>query len=289
MLHFIKIKDVNVLFEIFKEHKGFGRQIFLLAKNDLIKTYKGAAVGPLWAIVKPLFTLFVYWFAFSIGIRSGHTIHIANVHGHTAGYPIFEFIMVGFVPWWFISDAILSGAKSIRTNRQFVTKVSFPVSTIMSYTLLSKLFVHFMLVICMYVYMIFYNGGPTVYNLQFFYYCPLMFLFFLVLAWSTAPMSAFSLDFYNVVNSIMSGLFWLSSVVYSSYDMDSDIIRRIMYINPINFFTNGYRNAFLFNRWFWDYPQFQWETLCVALEFAFLFVMGLFNYKRLRKKIADVL
>ena len=39
-----------LLFTIFKEHKGFGKQILLLAKNELIKTYKGAVIGPLWAV-----------------------------------------------------------------------------------------------------------------------------------------------------------------------------------------------------------------------------------------------
>ena len=64
------------LFTIFKEHKGFGKQIFLLAKNELIKTYKGAVIGPLWSIVKPAFTIFVYWFAFSVGIRTMKSVDI---------------------------------------------------------------------------------------------------------------------------------------------------------------------------------------------------------------------
>lgn len=277
------------MLEILREHKGFTRQIFLLAKNELIKTYKGSAIGPLWAVVKPLFTLFVYWFAFSVGLRGSRVVEVANIHGETVGYPIFIFILVGFVPWCFISDAILFGAKSIRNNRHFVTKVSFPVSTIMSYTVLSKLFVHFLLVVCMYAYVLFANGGPSIYNIQFLYYCPLMFLFFLVLSWSTAPMSAFSLDFFNIINSVMTGLFWLSSVIYSSYDMEYGWLKTLMMFNPINYFTNGYRNAFLYNRWFWDYPEFPLETLILFAEFALLIVLGLWNYKRLRKRIADVL
>ena len=30
-----------IMFQIIKEHKGFGKQIRLLAKNELIKKYKG--------------------------------------------------------------------------------------------------------------------------------------------------------------------------------------------------------------------------------------------------------
>ena len=64
------------MFSILKEHKGFGKQILLLAKDELIKTYKGAVIGPLWAFVKPAFTIFVYWFAFSCGIKQLRNLDI---------------------------------------------------------------------------------------------------------------------------------------------------------------------------------------------------------------------
>lgn len=115
-----------------------------------------------------------------------------------------------------------------------------------------------------------------------------MFAFFLVLAWSTAPMSAFSLDFLNAINSIMTGLFWLSGIIYNSYDVPANLpwLRYVMLFNPINFFANGYRNCFLYNRWFFEYKT---ELAIFLLEFAALFVLGIFNYNRLRKKLADVL
>ena len=53
---FGRVKDAII--QIPKEHIGFGRQTFMLAKEDLIKTYKGAVIGPLWAVMKPLFQLF---------------------------------------------------------------------------------------------------------------------------------------------------------------------------------------------------------------------------------------
>ena len=54
---------------ILHEHRHNWRQIYLLARTDLKKTYKGAFLGAGWAVVKPLFTLFIYWFAFEYGIR----------------------------------------------------------------------------------------------------------------------------------------------------------------------------------------------------------------------------
>ncbi|MBR2716081.1 MAG: ABC transporter permease [Ruminococcus sp.] len=275
------------MFQIIKEHKGFSKQIFLLAKNELIKTYKGAVIGPFWAVVKPAFTLFVYWFAFTVGIKALGDVNISVNGEYINTFDRFTFMLVGFIPWFFISDSITQGAKSIKQNRQFVTKVSFPVSTIITYTSLARLYVHFLLASLMYLYVIFISGvGVTIYNLQFFLYCPLMFLFFVVLAWSTAPMSAFSADFENMIISIMSGIFWVSGVIYSSYDFTSGFLKYLMLLNPINFFANGYRNTFLYERWFYEYPL---ELIIFGIEFLVVLALGIFNYNRLRKRLPDVL
>ena len=275
------------MFQILKEHRHFGKQILVLAKNELIKKYKGAVIGPLWAVVKPLFTLFVYWFAFDVGIKPLKNEHIIINGADVGTFNRFIFMLVGFIPWFFINDSITQGAKSIRENRQFVTKVSFPVSTIMTYTSVARLYVHLFLSLLMYLYLTFRGFHPSIYNLQFFIYCPLMFLFFLALMWSTAPMSAFSRDFENMIISIMSGIFWLSGIVYNSYNTEfSKIIHYFMLLNPINFFANGYRNTFIYHRWFWEYPN---ELYVFLIEFAFVIGFGIFNYNRLRKTLPDVL
>ena len=278
------------MFQIAKEHSHFGKQILLLAKNELIKKYKGAVIGPLWSVVKPLFTLFVYWFAFDIGLKGSGPVAV-QLHGEKVEFARFLFMLVGFIPWFFINESIVEGAKSIRINRQFVTKVSFPVSTIMTYTQVARLYVHIFLTVLMYLYITFVSGvSPSIYNIQILFYMPAMFIFFLVLSWSTAPMSAFSKDFENMIVSIMSGIFWLSGIVYDSYlsyvkDL-SPWVRRIMLLNPINFFANGYRNTFIYQRWFWEYST---ELYIFLAEFLILIILGIFNYNRLRKRLPDVL
>ncbi|WP_278474946.1 hypothetical protein [Ruminococcus bromii] len=59
-----------------------------------------------------------------------------------------------------------------------------------------------------------------------------------------------------------------------------------MLINTINFFVNCYRNCFLYNRPFYANKT---ECLVFAIEFVVIFVLGIFNYNRLRKKLPDVL
>ena len=276
---------------IFKEHKGFGKQIILLAKNELIKTYKGAVIGPFWAVVKPVFTVFVYWFAFSMGIKKLRDVGVnLGDPNHLFNINFFTFMFVGIIPWFFIQEQIIQGSKCLRTNRQFITKVKFPVSTILTYTALSRFFVQIFLVVILYGYIIFYrvSGGNdpfSWYDLQIFFYCPLLFYFFLALSWSTAPMSAFSKDFESLIVSVMSGIFWLSGIMYDSYGFSGGL-KWAMLANPINFFANGYRNCFLYNRGFWVYKT---ELVIFFAELIGVTLLGIYNYNRLRKTLPDVL
>ena len=64
-----------LLGDIIKDHITYKQQILKLAKADLVKTYRGAALGWAWAIIKPAVTIFVYWFAFEIGLRAGKDVN----------------------------------------------------------------------------------------------------------------------------------------------------------------------------------------------------------------------
>lgn len=265
--------------EILSEHKGQLKKIWLLAVNDLIKKYKGAVMGPLWAIIKPTFTLFILWFAFTVGIRGS---------GSVSGYPRFIFMLSGYIPWFFISEGIVGGARSIRQNSQFVTKLSFPVSNIMTFCSLASLIVHMGMCVIMYIILLTQGYGPSIYNLQILYYMPLMYIFFLVLSWTTAPLSAFSRDFENLINSIITGLFWLSGIFWDTYDVKSPVLRTLMYFNPINYFINGYRKSFLYETAIFD-SNYTTELVVFYVEFILLILIGSHFYKKLRKILPDIL
>ncbi len=95
--------DVFGLKQIFIEHKGKAKQIRMLSVNELIKKYKGAALGPVWALIKPTFTLFILWFAFDVGLRRNGGVHFINDK-----YPTFIFLLTGYVPWFYISECTSS-------------------------------------------------------------------------------------------------------------------------------------------------------------------------------------
>ena len=138
----------------FREHIENIPQVFKLSVADLKKTYTGAALGWAWAVITPIVNIFVYWFAIAIGLRQGGDIN---------GFPYILWLICGIVPWFFMSEAITGGTECIRRYSYLVTKMKYPVTTIPTFTNLSKLFVHVLITIV--VVLIFWVAGypPTIY------------------------------------------------------------------------------------------------------------------------------
>ena len=260
-----------------REHISFKKQIFKLSKSELIKTYKGAALGPAWAVIMPAITIFVYWFAFQIGLRANKD---------AGGIPFFFFLMTGMIPWFFMRASIIEGAACFRNKKAFITKMPFPVSTIPTLQLLSELYIHMILTALMYCVLLLGGVRPSIYNLQIFFYMPVMYICFLFLSWILAPLAAISKDFQNLIKSIITALFWLSGIIWDPYTLSSTVLKRIVLATPISYFANGYRSAFLYEKVFW---MTRYESFCCLIWIIGFLILGVYTYKRTRKVIPDVL
>ena len=160
---------MNIIKEIVTDHIKHRSQIFKLAIADLKKTYSGSVLGWSWAVIRPAILIFVFWFAFSFGLRKG---------GDVNGYPFFLWLISGMIPWYYMRDMIIGGAGSIRRYKYLVTKIKYPVSTIPTFVNLALMVSHIGLVILMILIYMGFGYMPTVYYLQIPFYMLLMFLFF---------------------------------------------------------------------------------------------------------------
>ncbi len=264
-----------MLKEIIKENAKYLKQTILISKFDLVKFYKGAALGYAWAIIRPMVTIGVYLFAFTI-IRNNPRM---------GNFPYFLWLIAGLCPWFFISDAIVGGAMSIRTYRHFVTKMKFPISTIPTFTILSKLYVQLMLVGAITVVFMLFGFFPDIYYLQFLIYIPMMYLFFLALSWTLASLSVISRDFENLVKAAIQAILWLSPILWNINDIKSNFLRIILKLNPIGYFVQGYRDILLYKRWFFESPY----TIYMIFVIIIFALIGSRVYKRTYKEFTDVL
>lgn len=267
----------GTLIGVVDEHEQYWRQIFQLAAADLVKTYRGSALGWLWAVIKPSVTIFVYWFAFAIGLRASSSV---------AGFPFSLWLIAGIVPWFYVSEMLTQGTTTLKRYSYLVTKIKFPVSTISTFVSLSKLYVHIALTAIVIVIFIVFGYPIDVYYLQLPLYMALMFVFFTVWSLFAAPLSAISKDFANVVSSFVMAVFWMSGIMWDINTIKIPWLSRLLLFNPVTFIATGYRNVFIYKKWFFE-DRFALVAFLVTL--AGMTALSLYTYHRLRRDIADVL
>ena len=272
-----KRNPLNALKQILKEHITWRKQILLLAKADVIKTYSGAALGWAWALIKPLITISVFWFAFTYGIRHG---------GGVNGFPFALWMIPGFVAWFYMSDMLTHGADAIRKYRYLVTKMKFPVSTIPTFISCSKLAIHIALMIIVALVFICTGHFPNIYWIQTLFYMALMFVFWTCWGLFSAMLGAMSRDFINLVKAIQTAVFWLSGIMWDVNTIGIPTLQKVLFFNPVTYLVTGYRNCFIYHRWFWE------EPLQLGIFLGLLVIMGIlavWAYRKLIREIPDVL
>lgn len=267
---------MNTLKEIVKDHIDYRKQLVQLAKADMKKAY-GGVLGMGWAIIRPAILIFVFWFAFSVGLRKG---------GDVDGYPFFLWLIAGMIPWFYMRDMITGGAGSIRRYKYLVTKIKFPVSTIPTFVSMGSLETHAGLVVLMIGIFLLFGYRPTIYYLQIPLYMILMFLFFTAWGLFSGVLSSISRDFLNLVKSLTQALFWMSGILYDANGIGQQWIRNILLFNPVTIVVNGYRNALIYQKWFWE----DWQQLVnFAIVYAVMLLLAVWVYRKLKKDIPDVL
>ena len=268
---------MKTLWKIIISHIQYRKQILQLAKTDLIKTYRGALLSWGWAILKPAITIAVYYFAFTVGLRTGKPVK---------GYPYFLWLISGFIPWFYISAIYTGGAYSLHKYAFLVKKIKFPVCCVPMIVGLSNMIVHLALTLLMIIIFIAMGAPVTIYLVQLPFYWLLMLMMGVAWGLFSGQVTAVSKDFYQLVRSSFTALMWLSGIFYQISDIKGATLRFILRLNPITYLIDGFRYCFIDHVWFWGEPMSLLRFMLVYLLFVFL---GVKIYSRTEKTITDVL
>lgn len=266
------------LINIIKEHIEYRQQIFKLAKADIAKTYRGAALGWAWAVIKPAMTIFVYWFTFIVGIKDGTKV--------VNGFPYFLWLIAGMIPWFYMGDMLSQGTETIRKYSYLVTKMKFPVSTIPTFFSISKMIINLLLIVIMIIIFACMGYPPDIYLLQLPIYIICMFAFFTVWGLFSSLLGAISKDFSNLVKSFVTAIFWLSGILWNAETIEFSWIKKLLMFNPVTFLVNGFRNCFINKIWFFEQPK---RLIYFFIVLFVMIILSLWAYRKLKKEIPDVL
>lgn len=112
----LEIKPKSNLFDInFKELWRYKDLIGLFVRRDFVAQYKQTILGPVWHLIQPLLTTFMFLFLF------GKVAKIA-----TDGIEPILFYMSGITIWNYFSICLTSTASTFTTNASIFGKVYFP-------------------------------------------------------------------------------------------------------------------------------------------------------------------
>ncbi|MBQ9058742.1 MAG: hypothetical protein IJ125_06130, partial [Atopobiaceae bacterium] len=130
---------LKVFSEIVRDKWEWRMYVLRLSKFELLKRSKNSVLSWAWLIIKPLVTIFCYWFTLFIGFRRGQSAE---------GMPPYILWLVsGVVPWFFMSDILGGGTDLLRKYSYLVTKVRFPLASITTIYILTSSIIQLILML----------------------------------------------------------------------------------------------------------------------------------------------
>jgi len=246
-----------------------------MAKYDFRVKYLGSYLGAVWAFVNPLVTISIFWFVFEVGFKA---MPVDN-------YPFILWLMAGMIPWFYFGEALGSSTNSVVDNQHLVKKIVFKVSILPLVRIVSALGLHLFFICFLFIVFTAYGYTPNMYSLQVFYYLFCMLVLLTGLSWITSSLVIFLKDIGYVVNTLIQFGFWLTPIFWS-VNMIPERFHIFIKLNPVYYITEGYRNSFIYYKWFWDSPVW---TLYFWLTALFILLVGGFMFSRLKPHFADVL
>lgn len=253
------------------------RLILSLAKNDFKTKYAGSYLGIVWAFIQPVVTIMVYWFVFTVGLKSGKVMN----------YPFVLYLISGIVPWFFFQDALNGGTNALLEYNYLVKKVVFKISILPMVKVISAALVHvffmgFALVVCA------FNGyPPTIHTIQILYYSGCVFVFALSLTYATSAIVVFFRDLTQVINIVLQVGIWMTPIMWDLNMLQNHpLVMKLFKLNPMYYIVSGYRDSMLGRTWLtehWLWGIYFWVVT------ALLFALGSAIFKRLKPHFADVM
>ena len=243
---------------------------YILAMRDIKVRYKQTALGVLWAIIQPLFTMIIFALFFG---------RLAGMPSDGVPYPIFAF--AGLLPWTFFSNAVTNSSNSLVGSANLITKVYFPRIIIPMSAVASGLLDFLIAFVLLIILMVWYSIPPSA-NLVM---LPVLVTLTSLLAIGFGMwMSALNVKYrdirYALPFVVQLGLF-VTPIIYPA-SIVPEKWRWLLALNPLTGQIEGYRSAF-FGK------PFDWQSLAISAAITVaLLIFAAYNFKKMERSFADV-
>lgn len=244
-------------------------------KRDFKTRYLGSHFGMFWAFAQPIITILVYWFVFQVGFKT------ADI-GDT---PYALWLIAGIIPWFLYSESLGTATGAILENSYLVNKISFNALYLPVTKILSAGIIHLFFIILLFFISLYSGVSFDIYSVQVIYYFIALCIHLIGLTWLTSSIIVFFKDLGQIINIIIQFGFWLTPIFWYNGILDPEIEMYFRF-NPIYYITEGYRNTFIYHKWFWESPTQTFYFWSMTLFFVFL---GYTVFQKLKPHFSDVL
>jgi lipopolysaccharide transport system permease protein len=249
-----------------------GRELFaFLVWRDVKIRYKQTVLGGMWALFQPLLAMLIFTVVFG---------RLAGIRTDGPPYPLFAYS--GLVLWTFFANSVSMSSNSLVGNQVLVSKIYFP-RVFIPLASIGALVLDLLI------------GLLLVFGLMIHYRWPLssgcVWMPFYILGTLLASsglgliLSALNVSFrdvkYAVPFLIQMGLF-VSPVIYPLSYVPARF-RMLLGLNPMSGMIAGFRQSVLGGSTDWELVGTSF-AICTSL-----FVAGLFIFRRMERRFADVI
>jgi len=251
--------------------------IFILARRDIVAVYKQTILGPLWFLISPILTVFVYMFVFG---------SIAGIS--TDGMPQAVFYLGGITLWNYFSSCFTATANTFTANAQIFGKVYFPrIVAPMANVLANmvKLIIQMLLFVAVLCYYIYQEQSAVTITKEI-YLLPILVLMMAGLSLGIgiiiSSLTTKYRDFKNFIGFGVSLLMYASPVIYPISAVKDKGYGALLAYNPIAPIIETFRYIFT------GHGQLDWMGLLISgVVTLSILLLGLILFNRVERTFMD--
>jgi len=208
--------------------------------SDIRIKYKGSALGLLWSMLNPAFTLGIYYLVFSVVLKNGYPNYVI-------------FLFSGLIVWNMFQNAVFSATGVIVDRAGLVKKVSFP-REILPLASVGSAVIYFLIqMVVLIIFLFVFHHAPEWNMLAI---LPITFAsLYLFAAAVSIVMSAFTVymrDMKHLMEVLLQLWFWMSPVVYSysnslAIQLGAHHLKLFYFMNPMALMVLTFQRTFYVN------------------------------------------
>jgi len=242
-----------------------------LSLRNIKIRYRQAAIGIIWAALKPTITVLIFLIVFKLIIKMNIK---TGIH-----YELY--LLSGIIPWFFFSQTFNDIVLSMLDNPNFISKISLSKTLIpLSYILVNSIELAFMVVAYVFISIIIYSENMSIY---FPFILLLLIVFTYVIGLSFSVLIIFYKDIKHIIPIILQAGIFLSPIAYP-IDLVPGKFLAIYFLNPITGFIELFRWTI-----FLDY-KINLDYVMISMLSALIFcIASIVIYQKNKNKLAELI